>query len=134
MSETRQMDVGPNQKRRPTESGIQDSIGRGQSGLAYAASDIAVESDSLILLSCTLASSPPKESFMPASLQKFSDKRKINPNGERLIQCPYRPQKYLLVWDDKEFCRKAEAFGADSLPGCCGSVMTPGHFHRDNSP
>jgi hypothetical protein len=38
---------------------------------------------------------------MPASLQKFSDNRKINPNSERLIGCPYCPQKYLLVWDDK---------------------------------
>jgi hypothetical protein len=40
---------------------------------------------------------------MPASLQKFSDNRKIDPNGERLIQCPYCPQRYLLVWDDKEW-------------------------------
>jgi hypothetical protein len=40
---------------------------------------------------------------MPASLQKISDNRKINPNNERLIQCPYCPQKYLLVWDDKEW-------------------------------
>ena len=40
---------------------------------------------------------------MPASLQKFFDNQKINPNSERLIQCPYCPQKYLLVWDDKEW-------------------------------
>jgi hypothetical protein len=40
---------------------------------------------------------------MPASLQKFSGNRKINPNSERLIQCPYCPQKYLLVWDDGEW-------------------------------
>jgi hypothetical protein len=40
---------------------------------------------------------------MPASLQKLSDNRKINPNNERLIQCPYCPQKYLLVWDDREW-------------------------------
>jgi hypothetical protein len=40
---------------------------------------------------------------MPASLQKFSDNRKINPNSERLIQCPYCPRKYLLVWDDREW-------------------------------
>jgi hypothetical protein len=40
---------------------------------------------------------------MPASLQKFSDNRKINPNSERPIQCPYCPQKYLLGWDDREW-------------------------------
>jgi hypothetical protein len=40
---------------------------------------------------------------MPASLQKFSAYREINPNSERVIQCPYCPQKYLLVWDDKEW-------------------------------
>ena len=40
---------------------------------------------------------------MPASLQKFSDNRLIKPNSERLIQCPYCPQRYLLVWDDKEW-------------------------------
>ena len=40
---------------------------------------------------------------MPASLQKFSGNRKINPNSERLIQCPHCPQKYLLVWDDGEW-------------------------------
>jgi hypothetical protein len=39
---------------------------------------------------------------MPASLQQFSDNRKINPSSERLIQCPYCPQKYLLVWDERE--------------------------------
>ena len=38
---------------------------------------------------------------MPASLQKCSDNRKINPNSERLIQCSYCPQKYSLVWDDR---------------------------------
>jgi hypothetical protein len=40
---------------------------------------------------------------MPASLQKFSADCKINPNSERLIQCPYCSQQYLLVWDDKEW-------------------------------
>ncbi len=40
---------------------------------------------------------------MPASLQKFSDNRKINPNNERLIECPYCRQQYLLVWDDREW-------------------------------
>jgi hypothetical protein len=40
---------------------------------------------------------------MPASLQKFSDNRKINPNSERPIQCPYCAHTYLLVWDDKEW-------------------------------
>lgn len=40
---------------------------------------------------------------MPAPLQKFSDHRKINPNGEPLIQCRFCPQKYLLVWNDKEW-------------------------------
>jgi hypothetical protein len=40
---------------------------------------------------------------MPASLQKFSDNRLVNPNSERLVQCPYCPQKYLLVWDDREW-------------------------------
>jgi hypothetical protein len=33
---------------------------------------------------------------MPASLQKCSDNRKINPNSERVIQCSYCPQKYSL--------------------------------------
>jgi hypothetical protein len=40
---------------------------------------------------------------MPASLRKFSEDRKINPNNERPIQCPYCPQRYLLVWDDEEW-------------------------------
>jgi hypothetical protein len=40
---------------------------------------------------------------MTVSLQKLSDDRKINPNHERLIQCPYCPQKYLLAWDDAEW-------------------------------
>jgi hypothetical protein len=40
---------------------------------------------------------------MPVSLQKVSDNRKIDPNSEHLVQCPYCPQKYLLVWDDKEW-------------------------------
>jgi hypothetical protein len=40
---------------------------------------------------------------MPTSLQKFVDDRKINPNSERLIPCPFCPQKYLLVWDDQEW-------------------------------
>jgi len=34
---------------------------------------------------------------MPASLQTFSSNRKINPNREGLIQCPYCVQKYFLV-------------------------------------
>jgi hypothetical protein len=40
---------------------------------------------------------------MPVSLQKFSNNRKINPNNERLIECPHCPQQYLLVRDDKEW-------------------------------
>jgi hypothetical protein len=40
---------------------------------------------------------------MPASLQVFSENRKINPNSERPIKCSYCPQQYLLVWDDKEW-------------------------------
>jgi hypothetical protein len=44
-----------------------------------------------------------KESVMPASLRKFSEDRKINPNNERPIQCPYCSQRYLLVWDDEEW-------------------------------
>ena len=40
---------------------------------------------------------------MPASLQKVSDDHKIDPNHECPIQCPYCPQKYLLVWDDREW-------------------------------
>jgi hypothetical protein len=40
---------------------------------------------------------------MPASLRKFSEDRKINPNNERPIPCPYCPQRYLLVWDDEEW-------------------------------
>ena len=40
---------------------------------------------------------------MPASLQKFSHNRKIDPNHERLIQCPYCPQTYLLIWDHAEW-------------------------------
>jgi hypothetical protein len=52
---------------------------------------------------------------MPTSLHKFSDNRKINPSHERLIQCPYCPQRYLLTWDDaewnsvKDWIRVAEA-------------------------
>jgi len=40
---------------------------------------------------------------MAALLQKFSDNRKINPNNGCLIECPYCPQQYLLVWDDAEW-------------------------------
>jgi hypothetical protein len=40
---------------------------------------------------------------MRASLQKCSDNFKIHPNSERLIQCPYCPQKYLLLWDDRKW-------------------------------
>jgi len=39
---------------------------------------------------------------MPASLQKFSNNRGIDPTAN-LIQCPYCSQRYLLVWDDKEW-------------------------------
>jgi hypothetical protein len=52
---------------------------------------------------------------MAASLQKFSDNRKIDPNHQRPIQCPYCPQQYLLIWDDaewnsvKDWIRLAEA-------------------------
>jgi hypothetical protein len=52
---------------------------------------------------------------MPASLQKFSDNRKIDCNHERAIKCPYRWQRYLLTWDDaewksvKDWIRLAEA-------------------------
>ena len=52
---------------------------------------------------------------MPASLRKFSEDRKINPNNKRPIQCPYCRQRYLLVWDDdewnsvKDWIRVAEA-------------------------
>jgi hypothetical protein len=52
---------------------------------------------------------------MPASLRKFSEDRKTNPNNEFPIQCPYCPQRYLLVWDDekwnsvKDWIRVAEA-------------------------
>jgi choline dehydrogenase-like flavoprotein len=52
---------------------------------------------------------------MPASLQKFPDDRKIDPNHERPIKCPYCAQRYLLVWDDaewnsvKDWIRVAEA-------------------------
>jgi hypothetical protein len=47
---------------------------------------------------------------MPASLQKLSDNRKINPNHERPIQCPYCPQRYLLVWDDEEWNSVKDGF------------------------
>jgi len=40
---------------------------------------------------------------MPASLRKFSEDRKINPNNERPIQRPYCLQRYLLVSDDEEW-------------------------------
>jgi hypothetical protein len=40
---------------------------------------------------------------MLASLQKFLDNRKIDPNNEHPIHCPYCSQKYLLIWDDKEW-------------------------------
>jgi hypothetical protein len=56
-----------------------------------------------IVLSCPpVFLSCKKERVMPASLRKFSEDRKINPNNERPIQCPYCPQRYLLVWDDDE--------------------------------
>ena len=41
--------------------------------------------------------------------------RKIDPNHERAIQCPYCPLQYLLIWDDaewnsvKDWIRLAEA-------------------------
>jgi hypothetical protein len=44
-----------------------------------------------------------KERVMPASLRKFSEDRKINASNERRIQCPYCPQRYLLVGDDDEW-------------------------------
>jgi hypothetical protein len=59
---------------------------------------------------------------MAASLQKFSDNRKIDPNHERPIQCPYCPQQYLLIWDDaewnsvKDWIRLAEAAVRKSHP------------------
>jgi hypothetical protein len=40
---------------------------------------------------------------MPASIQKFHESRKMDPNTERLIECPYCAQAYLLTWDDKEW-------------------------------
>jgi|HubBroStandDraft_4_1064222.scaffolds.fasta_scaffold418550_2 hypothetical protein len=40
---------------------------------------------------------------MPASLQKLSDNRKIKPNNERLIECPYCPKQYLFAWDETEW-------------------------------
>jgi hypothetical protein len=40
---------------------------------------------------------------MPATLQKFSSERIIDPNHEYLIKCSYCDQKYLLAWDDKEW-------------------------------
>ena len=50
---------------------------------------------------------------MAASLQKFSDNRKIDPNHERTIQCPYCPQRYLLIWAEwssvQDWIRLAEA-------------------------
>jgi hypothetical protein len=54
---------------------------------------------------------------MPASLQKISDNRKINLNNERLIQCPYCLQKYLLVWDDREWNFVQECAFAPKVDG-----------------
>jgi hypothetical protein len=54
---------------------------------------------------------------LPASLQKISDSRKINPNNERLIQCPYCLQKYLLVWDDREWNFVQECAFASKVDG-----------------
>jgi len=45
----------------------------------------------------------PPGGIMTASLQKFPNNRKIDPDHERSIQCPYCSQKYLLVWDDQEW-------------------------------
>jgi hypothetical protein len=39
---------------------------------------------------------------MPASLLRFPE-RKIDPNTERLMECPYCAYRYLLVWDDSEW-------------------------------
>ncbi len=57
---------------------------------------------------------------MPASLQKFSDNRKIDPNHERAIHCPYCPQKYLLVWDDEEVESSARPQTQNRGAPCCG--------------
>ena len=43
-----------------------------------------------------------QEEPMTASLQGFQD-RKIDPNPERPIHCPYCAVTYLLAWDDKEW-------------------------------
>jgi hypothetical protein len=40
---------------------------------------------------------------MSASLQEFSDDRKIDPSHERTIKCPNCAQRYLLIWDDGEW-------------------------------
>jgi hypothetical protein len=56
------------------------------------------------VLSCSPVSSPQRR-VMPASLQKFSGNRLINPNSERLVQCPYCLQKYLPVLRKQSWIR-----------------------------
>jgi hypothetical protein len=41
----------------------------------------------------------------------------VNPNNERLIQCPYCLQKYLLVWDDREWNFVQECAFASKVDG-----------------
>ena len=59
---------------------------------------------------------------MSASLQKFSDDRKIDPSHERTIKCPYRAQRYLLIWDDGEW---NSVKGLDSSGGGCRAQKSP---------
>ncbi len=40
---------------------------------------------------------------MPASLRQLPENHKLDRNREHIIECPYCEQKYLLVWDDKEW-------------------------------
>ena len=60
---------------------------------------------------------------MPASLQKFSDDRMIDPSHEHPIQCPYCPQKYLLLWDDAEWNSVKDWIAWRRLP--CVEVIGP---------
>ena len=66
------------------------------------------------MLSCPPASSPSQESHVRIASEVLTH-HKIDPNHERPIQCPYCPQRYLLIWDDaewnsvKDWIRVAEA-------------------------
>jgi hypothetical protein len=43
------------------------------------------------------------EDLMPASLRQLPENHKLDYDHEHTIECSHCGQKYLLVWDDKEW-------------------------------